>query len=353
MRIALSAVAACFVLSVSSPAAAWGWRGHEIVGSIAQQLLERNHPVAAGHVRDLLGGESLAVAATWADCVKDVSRSNAGVYRYHVAPKTPKVCVDNFQSQVEVARMIDYASRNWSQCDYSDGGKCHSAYHFDDVAIQRGAYGDHEGANEHDLVHAINAAIAVLQGKPCPAPFNIRGKQEALRLLAHFVGDLHQPLHVGSIYLDASGQVVDPDPPSHYDPATFTVGGNSLVFGADGGQELHADWDTVSTSYGTSASAALVGEAAALSSPGGVLSKLPAAWASEGIVLSKSVFDGLSFGAATAGTRGNQWQVTFSDRAQYIQWRGDRQHEQMVKAGARLAYILARICDKPTACKGP
>lgn len=30
-------------------------------------------------------------------------------------------------------------------------------------------------------------------------------------LIAHFVGDLHQPLHVGAVYLHANGVVVDPD----------------------------------------------------------------------------------------------------------------------------------------------
>lgn len=351
MRIALAAVLAGSVLAASGPAAAWGWRGHEMVGSIAEQLLERDHPVAAAHVRDLLGGRTLAVAATWADCAKDVSRNHDGVYSYHVNRRgTPKVCVDNFQDATDVAQMIDFASRNWSQCDYSNGGKCHSAYHFDDVAIQRGAYGDYEGANPHDLVHAINAAIAVLQGNPCPAPFNIRGKAEALKLLAHYVGDLHQPLHVGAIYLDAAGHEVDPDPPNTYDPATFTVGGNVLMFGASGKRELHGDWDTISSSYGSVASASLVASAAALPPTTGDLSKKAAAWASEGMILAKQAFDGLTFGAATPAHHGNQWEVAFADRDQYAHWRAARQREQIVKAGARLAYILAEVCDKPSAC---
>ena len=34
--------------------------------------------------------------------------------------------------------------------------------------------------------------------------------REALRLLAHYVGDIHQPLHVAAVYLDREGRVVDP-----------------------------------------------------------------------------------------------------------------------------------------------
>ena len=52
-------------------------------------------------------------------------------------------------------------------------------------------------------ISAINAAIRVLQDRPkATAPLSITDKKEALFLLAHFVGDIHQPLHVGAVYLD-------------------------------------------------------------------------------------------------------------------------------------------------------
>ena len=77
----------------------------------------------------------------------------------------------------------------------------------------------------HDVVSAINAAIAVLQGSASPSPVSFTSKREALRVLAHYVGGIHQPLHVGAIYLDASGHEVDPDAGT-YDPATKTQGGS-------------------------------------------------------------------------------------------------------------------------------
>ena len=83
-------------------------------------------------------------------------------------------------------------------------------------------------SHDHDIVSAINTAIAVLKDQPSPAPFSINDKKEALFLLAHFLGDLHQPLHVGAVYLDASGNLVNPDGPGGLDPATETAGGNRL-----------------------------------------------------------------------------------------------------------------------------
>ena len=46
---------------------AWGRDGHRIIGHIAEQFLSTN---ARAAVRDLLGGQSLADASTWADEVR-------------------------------------------------------------------------------------------------------------------------------------------------------------------------------------------------------------------------------------------------------------------------------------------
>ena len=103
------------------------------------------------------------------------------------------------------------------------------------------------GTNDHDLVSAIGAAVAVLTDKPAPPPFSIKDKKEALLLLTHFVGDLHQPLHVGAIYLDAAGKLVDPDAAPEMDPATETHGGNVIQ---DENLNLHHEWDDIPTDIG-------------------------------------------------------------------------------------------------------
>jgi len=42
---------------------------------------------------------------------------------------------------------------------------------------------------------------------------------------------LHQPLHVGSVYLDTNGKLVDPDVAHKVDPDTETIGGNAIQDG--------------------------------------------------------------------------------------------------------------------------
>src|SRR5205823_5302485 len=60
----------------------------------------------------------------------------------------------------------------------------------------------------------------------------------ALVLLAHYVGDIHQPLHVGAAYFDSNGKLIDPNTD---DSAMEDKGGNAISFG---GTTLHGYWDS-------------------------------------------------------------------------------------------------------------
>jgi len=128
----------------------WGPKGHEVVGTIAQELLTDDAEKA---VQDLLGDRTLAEVANWAD---------------------------------EVRGTPEYA--------YS------APYHYADLP---------HGVDEFDLtrdcpsqgcvVRAINDYAAVLADT-----FKFKDKRiEALKFLVHFVGDIHQPLHAG--YADDKG----------------------------------------------------------------------------------------------------------------------------------------------------
>ena len=88
------------------------------------------------------------------------------------------------------------------------------------------------------IVHSVLAAIDVLRDRPAPPPFDIAGKKEALLILTHYIGDIHQPLHVEAIYLDAKGRTVDPDAIGAH-PENETSGGNAIV---DGAEKLHREW---------------------------------------------------------------------------------------------------------------
>ena len=225
----------CAALALAPTTAfAWGPTGHQIVGAIADAQL---HAHAKAHVASLLN-MTLKTAGPWADCVRDVKDGPS--HGHYVENQQYKPSCGVFWTAAAEAEAVSYADRNWDNCNRDGGQECHTQYHFTDVDIDRQTYqmGQH-GTNDHDLVHAIGAAIAVLKGGAAPVPFQIAGPREALLMLAHLIGDIHQPLHVGAIYLDAQGHAVDPDAATHYDPATFTRGGNFLF---DGMKKLHFEW---------------------------------------------------------------------------------------------------------------
>jgi S1/P1 Nuclease len=340
------------VLGLLEPeaASAWGYQGHRVVGSIAGHLLTPN---AAAQVQRILNEDNsheldLRKAGPWADCVKSVVRHDNGSFEYVVDPNHLEfeVPCTPFKSEQERARMVDFAGRNWLNCDYRpDGpdkppGGCHNTFHFDDVAPQRDRFDrSFQGTNDHDLVAAISAAIAVLQGKPAPPPFSIRDKKEALLMLTHFMGDLHQPLHVASIYLDADGKLVDPDAAHVIDPATKTDGGNAV---RDQNVIFHAEWDDIPTDIGDAWTRELLADARSALPSAGAVEDWPAQWASDTVRVAHDAFSGLSF-QQTRPPPNVQWTVAFNDHTAYL-WLADiTKRKQLAKGGARLAELLNTI----------
>jgi hypothetical protein len=262
-----------------------------------------------------------------------------------------KVWCHAFETPVGKAQMIAYAKANWDQCVDADPSRaCHAKYHFVDEPAQNGAYASGDpGTNDHDVVHAINAAIARLEGKPVPAPFRIRTDAEALRLLAHFVGDIHQPLHTGAEYLDPeTGAVLDPPP--FPDKRTETQGGNLIMYTRS--ENLHGTWDTIPKSWGVDGSvlvdgSALLDQARALPPTPGDRHGWAASWASDSIAVSRAkAFAGLEFtGQVERAVRGRKVKVwTIANRPDgYADTLHATQREQIVKGGRHLADILNAI----------
>jgi hypothetical protein len=329
------------VLSCPATASAWGYQGHEVVGSIADQLLKPN---AKQQVASILNFE-LRVAGPWADCVKSVARHDDGTFHYEVNPDHLEFevpCIA-FRSSEERARIVDYASRNWFTCSYRPDGferGCHNTFHFEDVAIQRNGFDrNFLGTNEHDVVAAVTAAIAVLSDKPAPPPFSIKDKKEALFMLAHFMGDLHQPLHVGSVYLGADGKLVDPDAAHRIDSATDTIGGNAIQ---DQNINLHHEWDDIPTDIGEAATRELLSDARAMPASQGRIEDWPATWASDTLAASREAFAGLNFQLSQTQPS-SAWTVGFDDHPAYLSAMDAIKRKQLAKGGARLAEILNTI----------
>jgi hypothetical protein len=188
------------------------------------------------------------------------------------------------------------------------------------------------GTSGQDIVAAVSAAIAVLQGLPSPAPFKLSGKKEALRVLVHYVGDIHQPLHVAAVYLDNNGHVVDPDMGT-FDPRTETRGGNDLLIGT---KSLHGQWDGVSGTFFTGPpTAAVLKQSKSVAKTSGPMTQWAAAWATETLDLGKNAYDGIVFSSENA-----QHRYTVTLPAGYDSKRANAQRDQVVNAGARLAQIL-------------
>ena len=123
-------------------ARAWGQNGHRVVGAIAEQHLGE---AARTRAREILGGLPLAQVSTWADEIRsDASWDCAKPFHYVTAPAG-----EPFPGERAVAK----------------GNALQAVVYYTDV---------------------------LTAPRTSPAERNL-----ALRLLVHFVADLHQPLHAG------------------------------------------------------------------------------------------------------------------------------------------------------------
>ncbi len=196
---------------------AYGPTGHEIVGGIADKLLA-NTPMAAT-INALLDGITLEKASVIADEIRDWDKNGvagpAAFPHYSDHPKIDK-------------QLRDFWRANLPTHDLNSAIPSHHWFHYTDVPVLNAAKysGGKTGRSKWDIVHMINYCIAVLQGEtPENNPRKIT-KPVAVILLAHYVGDIHQPLHVGAEYFDESGHIVDPD---RGKPGLEDEGGNTFA----------------------------------------------------------------------------------------------------------------------------
>ena len=144
---------AAFVVLVASnvSALAWGYEGHRIVAEIAEQFLE---PETAHHVRDLLAIENLTTLAevsTWADQIR---------------PQHPE-------------------TRRW---------------HFVNIPIHPnpGESSGYDAVRDCPQQECVVAKIEEFERVLVDPQAPERQLLEALKYVVHFIGDVHQPLHVAS-----------------------------------------------------------------------------------------------------------------------------------------------------------
>lgn len=123
---------------------AWGLLGHRIVGEIADSYLTPN---ARKSIKQILGNETLAMSANWADFIKSDTS-----YRY---------------------------LNNWHYVNLPEGLDKNGMSNFLD---------EFKDAN---IYSKTNEMIALLKDPKTSAD----KKVFAMRLLVHLMGDMHQPMH--------------------------------------------------------------------------------------------------------------------------------------------------------------
>ncbi|RAW00773.1 S1/P1 Nuclease [Pseudochryseolinea flava] len=120
----------------------WGATGHRVTGWIAEQYLNKN---AKKRLEQILKGQSLAIASTWMDEIRSDS-------------------------------LYDHTA-DWHWVTIQDGQ----------------TYAQSIKNKNGDVVQTIERIIADLKSKK----LNMKEEQEAVKMLIHLIGDIHQPLHVG------------------------------------------------------------------------------------------------------------------------------------------------------------
>src|SRR5687767_6341280 len=153
-------------------ALAWGDDGHQTVGKIASLRIKRRTAQKLAQI--LKPGETLANISTWADTVKD-----------RMGKTDPDPDTNAFLQDL----VHNEKNREW---------------HYVDLPLGCQNYQTCTGFTpDNDIVHMLNVCIRTLQGHPDRNyPLSQRN---ALKLLVHFLGDIHQPLHVGCGFIDRNG----------------------------------------------------------------------------------------------------------------------------------------------------
>ena len=121
----------------------WGQNGHRATGEIAESHLTKK---ARKQIENILNGKSLALVSTYADEIKSDSR-------------------------------------------FKEFGP----WHYVNLPSGETKYTEQNAAPEGDLLKAIRKSVAILKDKSTSA----EDREFYLKMLVHFIGDLHQPLHAG------------------------------------------------------------------------------------------------------------------------------------------------------------
>ena len=299
------------ILAISPALGAFGDSGHRVVGRVAEIHLQNSRALA--EVRKVLRPqETLADATVWPDTIKNPLYEDGDTPLFRLAHPA------------------------------------HDTYHYTNVAFQVPRYDlSLPGARTTDILQIMRECTRVLRGTS--KSFTPR---EALRMLAHLVGDVHQPLHAGNSFINPSGALrfVLPEGPTGW---RSTTGGNALVYGPQDRFNLHSYWDTHVVNLAmqqddvATYAARLVKEvpvAPGWTSPGDP-DTWPERWTNDSLVYAKEAHQDIRLttylGPDDAGRVPHRWRIEqpagYDERSRAVI------RIQLAKGGYRLAAILKAI----------
>lgn len=201
---------------------AYSETGHRVIGAVADRLIA-GKPTADA-VKKLLGGITLERATTLPDELRGEDRKSGNF-----------TLAENPALQDE---LLAFRAANPPGEDLNRLTPSHHWFHYTNVPIQIPSYAaTQKGTSKWDIVQMITFCTRVLEGKEKPDNSLKITRGVALVLLTHFVGDIHQPMHVGAIFMNKNGDRLNPNTDAS---ALESRGGNDINFGAT---NLHSYWD--------------------------------------------------------------------------------------------------------------
>lgn len=324
--------------------AAYGERGHRMVGAIADNRLAKNKPVR-DEVRKLLDGLTLAQVASLPDSIKDWDDCKEPPKNHPVVNK-PR---------------INKELRAFHDANPCDGTPSHGEFHYVNIPIiGNELYADGKiGRREFDIVKMILFCIRVLRGQVPETNDRAITKAVAVILLTHYVGDIHQPLHVGAQFFNADGNPFRPTPANR---GFEDQGGNKLDLFTFWKKKLtpagnlHSYWDTrtVENAFGSMIDANVAQSLANKTPPNWKLNGDAETWseqmANRMMPVSREAHGRLNFNGVTTkpgkrdilGGRAEEKKKTPGGEF-YAIWAASTVKEQIHVGGWRLAALLEQI----------
>jgi hypothetical protein len=310
---------------------AYGPRGHQLVGAIADRRLAKNETVA-GKVNDLLDGLTLERVSTLPDEIKS------------------RKCGTKPSGNRISRELQAFVNAN---C----GSPSHNEFHFTNIPV----FGDEDyddgevGRGKFDIVQMIPFSIRVLKGDEPETNGRAITKTIAVILITHYLGDIHQPLHVGAEFFDAEG---NPFEPTVQNRGFASQGGNKLILFTffkgkkTSAGKFHSYWDgqTVENAFGNQTNSKVARKLANKEPENWELSGEIESWAEQlanGILpVAREAHQRLEYKSIKVQT--GQRDIT-SGRCEekkpsggtfYAIWAGDVVKEEIHKGGWRLAALL-------------